>query len=333
MPEHWYPVPSVALNCWLRPKSHQKPFQFLPSYAIPGYSLGVGTSLHLVLTAVLEAVPPPTPPPFLEGGFSGRDVSCSKASGLSAVEGSKLWPVHICSHGARCAVMGTLLDSSLRLPSGEGFYLFINFPSEKRLGRSQYISTVKSWVSYCWFAQICIYSVWRPAMIFFHLISSVWISPEKSAMRQCLSAHVLWLSGFSWPAQGALWSSSSAGSMCALSWGTHLLWVCKLVFSDCYHTALPPHPLCSVSSQSSWVCAAAVKWALPSSCSPCAQWSQIGSFKMVPPFGCFFTSLTVSHSWCYYFVAPTDWNILWCFKEPLFHCKVPQFQWLAMYFK
>lgn len=98
-------------------------------------------------------------------------------------------------------------------------------------------------------------------------------------------------------------------------------------------TTQPPHPpLCSVSSQSSWVCAA-VKWVLPSSCSPCAQWSQIGSFKMVPPFGCFFTSLTVSHSWCYYFMAPTDWNILWCFKEPLFHCKVPQFQWLAMYFK
>lgn len=185
MPEHWYTVPSVALSCWFRPKSHQKPI--LAYIGNSWVQLGSWDWSSSCANSCFGDSASPNPTSLLEGRFSGRDVSCSTASGLSAVEWSQFWSVHSSSHGAHPAVMRTLLDTSLWLSLGEGFYLFINFPLEKCLGTSQYISSVKSSVSCSWFAQTYSNSIWRPAMIFFHLISCMWISP---ATRQCLSAHV-----------------------------------------------------------------------------------------------------------------------------------------------
>ena len=62
------------------------------------------------------------------------------ASGLTAGEWSQFWSAYSCNHGAQHAVLGTLLGTGLQLLSGEGFYLFINFPSEEHLRRSQHIS-------------------------------------------------------------------------------------------------------------------------------------------------------------------------------------------------
>lgn len=62
------------------------------------------------------------------------------ASGPSAGELPKFWLTYSCNHGAQRAVPGTLPGTSLQLLSGEGFYLFINFPSAEHLRRSQHIS-------------------------------------------------------------------------------------------------------------------------------------------------------------------------------------------------
>lgn len=142
-------------------------------------------------------------------------------------------------------------------------------------------------------------------------------------------SQLLWLSDFSWPVQGALWSSGSAGSMCALSWGTHLLSIGKLVFSGYFHTA-PTHTLsCLVTELLGLCCCCETSAPIFMQCLCTVITGREGPSKQ-PRLWVFFTSLTVLHSWRYYFMAATDWNILWCFKEPLFHCGVPESQWLFM---
>lgn len=181
---------------------------------------------------------------------------------------------------------GTLLDISLWLPLGEGFYLFINFPSDKSLQRSQYISTVKSWVSYSWFSHLFKFHLetcndFLPCH--FSHVDFSW----KPATRQCLSARV------SVPmAQWLLLSCTRCPVilqqhwlMNALSWGTQLLWICKSVFSDCFYTA-PMHTLSCLNTELLGL-SCCHGTSAPSSCSACAEWSQVGSFKAAPPFARF----------------------------------------------
>lgn len=146
--------------------------------------------------------------------------------------------------------------------------------------------------------------------------------PSPICSSACLLvSQLLWLCGFPWSVQGALRSSSSTGSVGALSWGTDVFWICKLVFPDSFHTA--PHTLFCLITEL-LVCPAPIF--MHCLCTVITGRVLQNGLN----FWMFSTSLTVLHSWCYYF---TDWNILWCFKEPLFHYKFPLFQWLFMYLK